>query len=360
MSAPLRSLLALAALVPQAPTQDPPATPAEEGLRAPPALVAAGERVHRLVSSMKGDSFHSVVAPDEVARPEFPREVPVVGVTTPWGPEERLWIQVPEHTWTHLASSPEQRCRLFSGMDPSRLRDDWRRMPFPLRAPAAWERDEERGLVLDVALEGGVRLAYEVLPGERCFEIRLGIRNGSGQALLGTWPQFCTVLGECASLAAQSAQSFRLPAGGALIDWGGAGQDLAWIERARDASGRIRAARYLLALVEGRTDERHDPESPAAPDTMWLARPLDLPLVVKSSPDGKRHLVLYSPMGRTVLCNLFMPCAHVDPYLPRIEPGETRWGVLYGVFHDGDVAPVVEAFRKLDRVLRCPEGFPGD
>lgn len=334
--------------------------------RAAPTLGEARARIQALAAAPGNElaPFRPRAFPGEDPRPDMRRAVPAVSLSTPWKEGEVLWQQVPEHVWTHLASAPEERRRLFSGEDQGRI-ERWGAPPFPVSLLSEWRRPEgddgEGALEFRGDLEGGVTVTFQVLPGDRMFELRFGLDNQAGQALLGTWPQFCNAFTEFGTLGSQAPTSTRFPMDDALVDWTVTGQDLSWIERVRDpASGRIVRGCCLLGLVRGCRDERFRPDRLHSTGQMWLARPLDLPLLVRSSSDGRRHLVLYSPSGRNLMNNLLAPCAHVDPYLERVEPGQTRWGVLYGIFHEGELDALLDGLAAADADLRQPSGFASE
>lgn len=305
--------------------------------------------------------FRPAVAPGPDPRPGVRRQVPGVGASTPWGAEDRLWIQVPEHAWVADPAARAGQHLLFAGDDPSYLHADWRTPLFAPLAPPAWVVREDGGLALDCALEQGLTVRFRVLPGERMLELRFGVTNGSTRALPRTWVQFCSVFRHVETLASQEPVDCWFRLDGTLAHWGGAGQDLAWIERFRDpATGRVARGAFFQALVTGCDDPRYPPEHLQQADVMWLARTVDLPLLVKSAPDGRRHVVLYGPCARKLMVNLLSPCAHVDPVLDGIAPGETRWGVVYLLFLEGERAALVESLVALDRELRTTSGFRED
>jgi len=369
----LASLLALVALAGQespAPASGAPADPGQTGAAGTGTgddgmeggMDAVRARVQALVAAPANRlaPFRSTLAPGEDPRPGVQRAVPALRATTPWSSDEFLWLQVPEHVWTHLPAAPEERRPLFSGEDPRRLLEHWGRTPFPPLTSPAWGPLEGGGMTYTCALEGGPRVSFEVRPGDRLLELRFRLANEGSEPLLDTWPQFCTALPDLGSLAASDPASLRVRVGGALVGWDAFGQDLSALERFRDpSSGRLVRGFSLLGLVEGCADERFPPGDPREPDRIRLARTLDLPLLVKSSADGRRHLVLYSPNGRSVMSNLFSPCMHVDPHLERVGPGEDLSGVLFVLFFEGEVEDLVAALAAADPELRRPRGFGG-
>jgi hypothetical protein len=253
---------------------------------------------------------------------------------------------------------------LFAGEDASSLAEEWRTPLGAPLAPPAWKVRDDGGLALDCALAGDLTVRFRVLPGERMLELRFGVTNASAQALPRTWVQLCNLFMHVDTLSVQAPESAWFRLDGELVHWGGAGQDLAWIERFRDpATGLLARGTFFQALVTGGHDERYPPARLQQADVMWLARTVDLPLLVKSTPDRTKHVVLYGPCGQKLMYNALTPCEHVDPYLDGVPAGETRWGVLYLVFFEGSsdaLGALVEELVALDRELRSTAGFRED
>lgn len=335
----------------------------------PAGLAQARARVQALVNAPANrlSAFRPRLALATDPREGVKRNVPVLSATSPWSSpsntpsntEQLLWIQVPEHAWTMPREGPGRRL-LFPGDDPSWLKAQWRTPVFAAREPAAWVPQVDGSFALDCALEQDVRVHFRVLPGERMLELRFGVSNGSQQALRETWAQMCTILGGLGALGEQAPETSWMVMQGALVHWGAAGQDLAWLAGLRDAAtGRLGRAAFFLALVQGCQDERYPPRRFQEGDTLWLERAADLALLGKSSPDLTRHVVFYSPQGRALMYNAFRPCAHVDPRIDGVAPGETRWGVVYLLFFEGEREALVEGLVALDAELRSAQGFFG-
>jgi len=323
-------------------------------------LASAREKIQALAAG-SGNAlprFEPAFAPGEEPRPGFVRNVPMLRVSTPWKAGETLWIQVPEHSWTHLPDAPDTRRLLFAGDDISNLTPRLRSRPFAQTAAASWMERADGGIELRSALSGGVSVTYQALPGDRFFELRFGVTNSSEVPLLETFSQFCLVFREFEALKQQSPETSWMLADGGVVGWGDAGQDLSWIEAMRDPdSGLLTKPCFFQALVRGCADERYPPKEYQARDFMWLRRTLDAPIVVKSSPDRRRHFALYSPFGRTIMYNALGPCCHVDPYMDGVAPGETRWSVVYGIFFEGELGELCAKLGEVDRVLRRTAGF---
>ena len=60
-------------------------------------------------------------------------------------------------------------------------------------------------------------------------------------------------------------------------------------------------------------------------------------------------MLVYTPFGRKAFFNALGPCAHADPYLDRIAPGETRWLSTWLLLAEGDPGPLVERLVEFDR-----------
>lgn len=78
----------------------------------------------------------------------------------------------------------------------------------------------------------------------------------------------------------------------------------------------------------------------------FIDKPLDLALSVIKSKDSARAVILYAPVGRSVLSNLQIPCLHADPHFGHIKPGETRERIVNVIFADEDWRDVVERIRR--------------
>lgn len=286
------------------------------------------------------------------------RNVPIVWISAPWEEDERLWIQVPEHTWTHVAEKPDARRLLFAGTELRGLPEEWNVTPFPQAEAPHWEVRADGALELEVALEGGITVMFQVLPGDRMFELRCGVENNSVQTLLETWPQLCVLFRDFDTLDSQSPETSTMLVNGTIVSWGGLGQDLGWMDRQRDPlTGRIVRSCYFQALVSGSKGPRFTLGDTGQSGAMWLRSSVDAPIHIKSSPDRRRHLALYSPFGRSLLFNALNPCCHVDPHMDGIAPGERRWVVLYGIFFEGDLEELFGSLVENVEDLRRRAGY---
>jgi len=125
--------------------------------------------------------------------------------------------------------------------------------------------------------------------------------------------------------------------------------------------------RYTYVILDGRVTsladiptEKADAAAKAAPvkgvkpyrfdfskkSGGFIDKPLDLALSVIRSKDGTRAVILYAPVGRSVLSNLHIPCLHADPHFGHIKPGETKERIVNVIFADEDWRDVVERIRE--------------
>ena len=283
--------------------------------------------------------------------PGYRNAVPLVCVSSPW--EGALWIQSPEHVWTHERGLKKE-VQLFSGRPRALgIQRAWD-LPHPPLGIPAW-RARPDGIELEAPLEGGLTVRFEVRVGDRMFEIRVGITNASAGPLANTRAQICSAFGEMESLGLQDPDTVTFFSEGRALGWRAGGLDYDWMESERDpVSCRWKRPRYLMAWT------RESPEQRTAQDTpelRVLRRPLDAPIVAKSTLDGRRHVVFYSPWARAVMFNVYGPCCHTDPQWRSIENGETRWTTVYGFFFEGDVAPLLARLAAAHELLRTDRGL---
>jgi hypothetical protein len=319
-----------------------------------PSLAEAGARIQALLQGPTNSlaPFRPGVAGTEDPW-STPRAVPLVHVSSPWGTGEGLWIQVPEHAWTTFPGESTLTL-LFSGRPPEIASSHGWSVPHRPLAPPEWRPRADGGIQLDSALEGGLAVHFAVLPVDRGFEIRFGVTNGTPAPLGPTAVQLCSGFEKMGALSDQGPEGGRMWSGGKAVGWQATG-DLGWIEAWRDPlTCRIEKSCFFKAYVRG-----HEPVRAAAPSAALrlLDRPLDLPVLLKSDPDGRRHVALYSPCAREVMYNALTPCGHADPVVDGIAPGETHWGVLYGLFFEGEADALLAALAALDGELRTTAGF---
>ena len=77
-----------------------------------------------------------------------------------------------------------------------------------------------------------------------------------------------------------------------------------------------------------------------------IDKPLDLALSAITSKDGQRAVILYAPVGKSVLSNLQIPCLHADPYFGQIMPGESKERIVHVIFAGADWRAVAESITK--------------
>jgi len=78
----------------------------------------------------------------------------------------------------------------------------------------------------------------------------------------------------------------------------------------------------------------------------YIHKPLDLGLSVITSKDGARAVILYAPVGESVLSNLAIPCLHADPCFGHIQPGESKERTVEVTFAGPDWRRIVESIVK--------------
>ncbi|MHC4401455.1 MAG: hypothetical protein ACYTG0_17425 [Planctomycetota bacterium] len=78
----------------------------------------------------------------------------------------------------------------------------------------------------------------------------------------------------------------------------------------------------------------------------FIDKPLDLGLSAITSKDGARAVILYAPVGKSVLSNLHIPCLHADPHFGHVKPGETKERIVNVIFAGADWRGVVERITK--------------
>jgi hypothetical protein len=161
------------------------------------------------------------------------------------------------------------------------------------------------------------------------------------------------------SLAERWPTSSKMLTGGEVISWDGAGQDLAWLDGYHDKqTGRFSQSCFFLASLEGyRVREYIEPHLPHG-ELMWLDTTLDVPAIAKEDTENKnRYLVVYSPFGRNTFYNVLFPCFHADPYMNRVDPGETRWTISYFMLFEGAIERFLIALKELHQGLSREDGI---
>ena len=57
-------------------------------------------------------------------------------------------------------------------------------------------------------------------------------------------------------------------------------------------------------------------------------------------------MILYAPVGRSVLSNLHIPCLHADPHFGHIRPGERKERIVNVIFAESNWRQVVKSIVK--------------
>ena len=68
----------------------------------------------------------------------------------------------------------------------------------------------------------------------------------------------------------------------------------------------------------------------------YIDKPLDLGLSVVTSKDDTRAVILYTPIGKSVLSNQYIPCLHTDPYFGNVKPGQQVKRIVNVIFAGAD------------------------
>ncbi len=74
----------------------------------------------------------------------------------------------------------------------------------------------------------------------------------------------------------------------------------------------------------------------------YIDKPLDLGLSVITSKDDTRAVILYAPVGKSVLSNKYIPCLHADPYFGHVKPGQQVERIVNVIFAGADWRRVVD------------------
>ncbi len=78
----------------------------------------------------------------------------------------------------------------------------------------------------------------------------------------------------------------------------------------------------------------------------YIDKPLDLGLSVITFKDDARAVILYAPIGKSVLSNRYIPCLHADPYFGHVEPGRQVKRIVNVIFAGADWRRVVDEIAK--------------
>jgi hypothetical protein len=74
----------------------------------------------------------------------------------------------------------------------------------------------------------------------------------------------------------------------------------------------------------------------------YIEKPLDLGLTVITSEDDQRALIIYTPVGLSLLTNRWIPCFHLDPNFGTMQPGESVERIQHVIFAGEDWREVVK------------------
>ena len=285
------------------------------------------------------------------------RNTPMVYANSPWDPEDTLWIEVPEYVWASVPGDEHNDSPLFYGREFGLKKMFTVR--YQSRETPRWKKRPGGGVELNNPLEGGYIVRFKVIPHDRMVEVRFGITNNSHKPLNRLRCQLCMMSHKVKCLAERWPTSSKMLAGGDVISWDEAGQDLSWLDKYQDKqTGQFSQSCFLLASLQGyRTREYIEPHLPHG-ELMWLDTTLDVPAIAKQdTARTNRYLVVYSPFGRNTFYNVLFPCFHADPHMNQVEPGETRWTISYFALFEGDIERFLVALKDLHCGLKREEGI---
>ena len=287
------------------------------------------------------------------------RNTPAIRVGSPWNEGQALYIQTPEIAWAQM-SDEEHAVPFFYGIDVDSPEVSHGKPRYPQLEKPAWKRRADGSLELNVRLEGGYVQRFRVIPHDRLLEIRFGVTNASAASIVELRCQLCLIFRLLPGLDDQGPETSSFLCDNQVTHWASLGQDLAWMDTLRDpATGKILRSCFFQASTQDYPPEGWRSRPLQQRNTMRLAKLVDLPAIVKSSRDSDRHVLVYSPFGRSVFYNARMPCMHSDPLMIGPAVGETRWASTYVVFYEGDVERLLRDLDREHDQLKRQEGYLG-
>ncbi len=284
------------------------------------------------------------------------RHTPIVYTSAPWDEGDECWIEVPEYVWAEVPGDPHKGSPFYYGRQIG-TNKEWT-MRYSSEEEPVWRKIEGGGLALDNPLEGGYTVRFRVIPCDRIIEVRLGITNDSGKPLRNVRCQLCMMPHKIKSLTERWPTSSRMLAGGEVISWDAAGQDLSWLNPHRKPDGSFSQSCFFLAPVKGHVPADWDKQNRRYGSVMWLDEVVDIPAVAKSDKQESRSLIVYSPFGRNAFYNCLVPCFHSDPHMNLVPPGETRWTTSYYLMYNGNLKSFLLKLAGLHEEVQRQEGVP--
>jgi len=282
------------------------------------------------------------------------RHTPMIYASAPWQDGDECWIEVPEYAWAHVPGDPHNGSPFYYGRDIG-TNKSWS-IRYPSQQEPLWRPLDGGGLAIDNPLEGGYVVRFRVLPHDRMIEVRFGITNDSDKPVTDVRCQLCMMPHKIASLAERWPTSSKMLAGGEVISWDAAGQDLSWLDPYRTTDGRFKQSCFFLAPVAGHLPDDWDTQKRRYGSVMWLDKVVDIPAVAKCNSDETDCLIVYSPFGRNAFYNCLVPCFHADPHMDLIPPGETRWTTSYYLMFAGDLKTFLTKLAALHAEIRRGDG----
>ena len=217
--------------------------------------------------------------------------------------------------------------------------------------PSAWKLERDGKLVwYDVdSIPGrgvrGVKVASRVeviepgakpradepaaLAGTNRLRFSLKISNHSTRTLDNVKPLLCFQYKHLAGFSGHLGENFKYT----YVVFDGKITALADVKTEREDPER------MGAFVRGVTPFRYDF---ARKGGGYIGKPMDLGLAVISSEDSQRALIIYTPVGRSMLSNRWIPCLHLDPHFEHLKPGESKERIQHVIFAGEDWREIVK------------------
>ena len=243
-----------------------------------------------------------------------------VRIDSPWPDGGQLHVNFPEH----LEYGPV-------GYTITRYSDP---------RPPAWQVDQEgKSAHYDVesipgrGVEGVKVRATACVAEPNCVRLSLTIANNSPKTLNDVKPLLCFQYKDLAGFPQSSKENFKytyVVLNGritALADVATEKPDA--LAKAAPVQG-VKPYRFAFSKKRGG----------------YIDNPLDLGLSVITSKDDARAVILYAPIGKSVLSNRYIPCLHADPYFGHVKPGQQVKRIVNVIFAGADWRRVVDEIAK--------------
>jgi len=166
----------------------------------------------------------------------------------------------------------------------------------------------------------GVRVASRVeVVGPEKLKFSLKITNGSERTLKDIKPLLCFQYKHLKGFSGYLGKNFKythVVMGGKITALAGNANEKADAQVKEEFVKGVKPYRYNFAKKNGG----------------YIDKSLDLGLSVITSQDGSRAIIIYTPVGRSMLSNRWIPCLHADPWFGHIKPGQSVQRTQYVVF----------------------------